>query len=807
METTTETKQTKVSISILDIFKDEYIETSSAYKMACPHCGLQGGRTEGFILFPDSNTAYCHSSDRHFKLLEAYALKKKIIKCLDGREKGDNKTKILFGELYTIVLEEFKNEFGTDKYNELVEQLNIRMKTELPGNGKLMSDFSDELGDIYKSRNVLFYRPESKNIVEIGRMKNGDGHYIEIGFKIVNGNRFITLVEILIKPWATIFTKNGSMIIIKSMSQTVANQVLESKQFQEKLPVINRIFDIQIPIIHNGKLTFPKRGYDARFNSWLSRNTPDIIDIPLEDAVFNLKNIFKEFPFKNKSDESKAIAGLLTPFLRGLFPSFSTRTPVFVYMANRERSGKDYCANITGLIYEGEAIEEPPICSGDQKGGESDELRKKITASMLQGKKRMHFSNNKGLLNNATFESVTTSEVWHDRILGRNDNIQIANEMDFSLSGNIGLRLTPDMANRSMIINLHLVEENANGRKFKNPYLHQWVRENRSMIVSSLYSLVRNWFDKGCPKGSVAFASFPRWAEVCGGIMEACGFDNPITTDEDAMIPIDSETEDMKILFQSCYEEHPNTYITKQDVGKIADKENIMTYIDFSTKSGQTNFGMKIDKFVERELGGIIMKVDDPKKRASRRKYAFMLNALNSENDIGGNLVACGQPFPTHRLSIYSRVDSIGMDTKGRHVTTLEPSLEQNNGKIDIIPPILSADKVLERFEESNRTMDDVVKDFKDRVKIIDEAKKKHKEKEERVKTDRELQFWESPETKDIVSQCTKEQTLEWVKENLDNNYKDIYKQLGNGSFKHINDLMEEGSIKEKGDGWEHVQE
>ena len=96
--------ENKNGITIMDLFPDK-TETTQGWKLECPDCGLQGGRTEGFILFPDKNTAYCHSSGKWFKMLEAYALKKKIIRCLDGREKGDSHEKILKGELYTITLE------------------------------------------------------------------------------------------------------------------------------------------------------------------------------------------------------------------------------------------------------------------------------------------------------------------------------------------------------------------------------------------------------------------------------------------------------------------------------------------------------------------------------------------------------------------------------------------------------------------------------------------------------------------------------------------------------------------------------
>ena len=275
---TDETKEKK--INIVDLFPDAE-PTSSGFKCVCPSCSWQGGRTPGFILFPDSNSAFCHSSGKWFTMLESYALKKGIIRCMDGREPGsDTNAKILGGELWTSTLSEFKNEYTTETFNKLLQQYNIRKEVILPGPGTLVSDFADEMGDLYKTRNVLFFRGESRDVVEIGKFVtiNQDNEIqVERGFLPVEGDRFVSLVELFIYPKQKMRTKNGEEIeVTKSMTQTMAKLCLASPNFQDKLPIIKRIFDIQIPIMYKGKLTFPKKGYDKRFASWLPFNAPKI---------------------------------------------------------------------------------------------------------------------------------------------------------------------------------------------------------------------------------------------------------------------------------------------------------------------------------------------------------------------------------------------------------------------------------------------------------------------------------------------------------------------------------------------------
>ena len=75
---------------ITDLFEPNSLtETNKGYKTICPDCGLQGGRTEGFIFIPETNSAYCHSSHKWFTMLQTAGLKLGCIKCLEGNDKGD----------------------------------------------------------------------------------------------------------------------------------------------------------------------------------------------------------------------------------------------------------------------------------------------------------------------------------------------------------------------------------------------------------------------------------------------------------------------------------------------------------------------------------------------------------------------------------------------------------------------------------------------------------------------------------------------------------------------------------------------
>lgn len=79
-------------ITIKDIFSDQVSikKGNGNYKTNCPSCEAtieqsseRGGALELYI---ETDTCYCHSSGKWFNLKESYAMKKGIIRCIEGRE-------------------------------------------------------------------------------------------------------------------------------------------------------------------------------------------------------------------------------------------------------------------------------------------------------------------------------------------------------------------------------------------------------------------------------------------------------------------------------------------------------------------------------------------------------------------------------------------------------------------------------------------------------------------------------------------------------------------------------------------------
>lgn len=494
---------------------------------------------------------------------------------------------------------------------------------------KLIGDTADNLAFELKDKNELFFKTNEFKIVKIESIQDEkENKYY--GFKQITASQLITHIEKHLKPGYWFKKDDDWTFREKSLTKNDCQTILEADQFKKQLPIIERIFTVGKPLIYNGVLTLPKKGYDKRFKSWLSYDTPEIsIDIPINEAKENITKLFDEFCFKDEQDKTNAIAGLITPYLRGLYSRTTIRTPVFYYEGNRPRVGKDYCAGMTGILYEGYPNEEPAISTTDNKKvAHGEELRKKLTTALRNGRTRLHFSNNKGHFDNAIFEGFVTQEKYTDRLLSKNEEITFNNEMEISLSGNAGLTYTPDFQGRIRKIRLFLDIEDPNKREFNKPNLWGYVIENRELILSSLYSLIKNWYDNGQPKGNTLFTSFPEWAEICGGIMQYNNFGDPCVPDEEILsIGGDTETQDIKLFFELMYELNPEEWIKKSELKDyLLDMQlenELFRWLNFEKKSDQTKFGLIIEKYVGRLFSEIKLIKDGTANRTSRHRFKF----------------------------------------------------------------------------------------------------------------------------------------------------------------------------------------
>lgn len=503
-----------------------------------------------------------------------------------------------------------------------------RPRIALPGDGRPDSVFADELGRVLAPKHKYFVKGHDVVSVEEANISEKIRALI---FRTADPIEVRTAIEDHVVTGFIRRDENSGEPVFsaRTMSREGAAGLVAAPQFRACLPVIVRILPVQIPLrTAKGEIVVPKLGYDSRFRTYTHPDAPKFRRMSLDEACQWFRDLHESFCIKDAQSLTHQIARLITPFCRGIM-GWDARFPLWVFIANRPRCGKDYLAGVTQVIYEGYTCEDAPL------GQDSEETRKRITAAVVAGRRMMHFANCQGFIQDPTFTGAITSKTFAARALGSTDakaDLILANEIEFSISANEGLTVRPDLEPRTRKIVLAFSEENPNARVFKNPMLHEWVAKHRGELLSAIGAFVRNWRDAGCPAGPTPFNSFPEWASVVGGIMHAGGLGDPCLPHQDDGLEIGGDREEraMRALYALCFAAHPEQWIEKPAVfDLISNSEGDDAFGWFggfderAVRGTKTKIGLSLRKYRGRELGGVALEIDASGARTDRQKIRF----------------------------------------------------------------------------------------------------------------------------------------------------------------------------------------
>jgi DNA polymerase-1 len=496
----------------------------------------------------------------------------------------------------------------------------------LPALGRAHGEFGKELGGLIAPSLDLFRF--SANVVEITTVPAADstgsipGHMLST----IKAAELVTAVERTVETGVLREDDAGDEVFVpKSMSEQDARITLVNGFFSSCLPRISRLLDVPVPhLSDDGKLIYPKPGYDERFGTWLNPHAPQLKTMGHAEALrWLLQDLFGlpehgGFWWHDEQSRIHALARFITPFCRGLMGW--KRTPLWIYDGNREGCGKDTCADLTHLAYTGRSI----ICAPLSKECD-DEMRKRITSALMAGSRFFHLANMKGHVRYASLEAATdNSGVWEDRRLGVSETLTLPNETEFSFSAN-NATWEPDIERRCRRIRLRFTPDDINGHRYRHLDIKGWVRRHRSELLSAIAALVSEWVRQGRPPGPSPFTSFPEWGQTVGGILHCAGLPDPCLPHEDSHTSGDQATKAMRDFFVLAFEHFGDGMIRKPDfqqfVQQNEDVHELFDWIDFGNRQGQTRFGKLVVKFDKRELGGITFRIKQSSK--NRAEYRF----------------------------------------------------------------------------------------------------------------------------------------------------------------------------------------
>ena len=343
----------------------------------------------------------------------------------------------------------------------------------------------------------------------------------------ISPHEFRTHIENFCIPYKILRRRNRTKQVARSVSLEDARTTLVSRFFLDQLRPVMAFNLVRLPARYERcKIDLLPLGYDSHHKILTSQNALDYpLDIPIENAKRFLDELLAEFPFVAQDRlpaYSVVYAACLTPFCIHLLPPQTLR-PAFLASANSEGSGKTLLWKIPTIALLGYApIETIP--------GTEDEMRKTIASTVLRGSSIFFLDNIKGSVSSPSLESLITTIFVKFRLLGSNISQEIEHKTVVFMSAN-DARISPDLRRRLISIELFLEEIAPENRVITNPIGDDELVKLRPQILGSLWSLVKNWQLKGCPKGSVINQTFPTWSEVTGGILEAAGYPSPCKAD------------------------------------------------------------------------------------------------------------------------------------------------------------------------------------------------------------------------------------------------------------------------------------
>jgi ribosomal protein L18E len=295
------------------------------------------------------------------------------------------------------------------------------------------------------------------------------------------------------------------------------------------------------------------RGYDAGNKVYIDPNYEPlpVPTNPTEDEVIAARELLfeaiRDFPFsdswdierqsiksdakdadgflipnwkRGRSSRANAVAMILQPFARNLIDG---PTPAYHFDKPAPGTGAGFLADVAHIIAEGT----PPAIQTMSLNNE--EFRKAITAILREGASVIFVDNINRKVDSGDLAGALTSGVWRDRILGQTQTVTIPVQAMWILAGN-NLSFSNELMRRNVPIRLDAATPRPahdRGRgAFKHFPLQPWLHENRPRFIQAAQTLIANWIQKGCPRGSAFIHSFDQWSFVMSGILEAAGIDS-----------------------------------------------------------------------------------------------------------------------------------------------------------------------------------------------------------------------------------------------------------------------------------------
>jgi hypothetical protein len=400
--------------------------------------------------------------------------------------------------------------------DELAEVLNSnRPKIKLPADNRELGQFAYEIGAIV-SKNKMYRRDRSPVHTNEDRKR----------LDVVSAEMLRTWVEFHLVCYKEKKMSDGdkeiTITIARTMNTDTARGTLESLQFLNQLPEIDRVNETQMPVImKNGSLELLKPGYFPERRIYTFDDGLKLDDsMTLAQAREVIDELLRYFPFPNQRSKSALIAAGLTMFCATMLPKGAIR-PGFIFTANSVSAGKTLGAKVCIIPVVGSAA--------TRTFPRKEEAKKVLDIFAMQASSYIFFDNIRGKIAGEDIEQFISSPIVKGRILGESREFVVENVATVFMTGNQSTT-SPDMEERCLFIELFVEQADNRDRNIPHPIDDAWLSapENRTPILSAWWAMVRAWDANGRPKPKSLMPKFYEWSSIIGGIVINAGYEDPL---------------------------------------------------------------------------------------------------------------------------------------------------------------------------------------------------------------------------------------------------------------------------------------
>ncbi len=349
---------------------------------------------------------------------------------------------------------------------------------------------------------------------------------------------------------------------------------------------------------------------------------PSVADVDLAKRLI-LEELFGDFPFSGDADRAHALGALLYPFVREIIDS---PLPLHVVDAPTPGTGKGLLAQAIVLVSTGAY---PGVVS---EKDDNEELRKTITALLLEGASAVVIDNVTRKLGQVSLAALLTARTWRDRLLGKSKTVEVPNRTLWIVTGN-NVAMNDEMARRSVRIRLDAgVEEPWHRQGFRHDPLLEWADEHRGELVWAALVLVANWLARGAePFTERTLGSFEVWARVIGGVLRDAGIEGFLQGRQRMHSEADRDSASWAAFFEAWWREYGDRPMTAGELLAVAEDALPEVIGNGSDRSRSTRLGLALGRKRGRVFAGLRFQEIDTTDDCSRSRTAWSLLSVASE--------------------------------------------------------------------------------------------------------------------------------------------------------------------------------